>query len=112
MSQLELDPRKPEAIAEAVAKLSPDEALFFIAKLEAVITKRKIQLTGYLVALVLGVLGLLVAMLVYGSQDGFVGWVFLIPMALVGGCLWAFGRWAEHVGKSVQARALAKDAVP
>ena len=40
----------------------------------------------------------------YGTHDGFVGWVFLVPFALVGVILWAFGKWAEHrVGEPPEA---------
>lgn len=95
------DPERPDEIAQAVAKLSPEEAAFFLAKLESVLAKRKIQLTGYLIALGLGLLGMLGALVYYGTHDGFVGWVFLLPLALVGGCMYGFGKWADKVGRSV-----------
>ena len=100
-SDASIDPGKPEDIARAIARLSPDEAHFFLAKLEAVITKRKIQLTGYLVALGVGLVTMLGALVYYGTHDGFVGWVFLIPLALVGLVLYGFGVWANKVGSSV-----------
>ena len=46
--------------------------------------KRKIQLTGYLVAMVVWLVGMIFALVYYGTHDGFVGWVFLVPFALVG----------------------------
>lgn len=91
-------------IAAAIAKLSPAEAEFFLAKLEAVMLKRKMQLTGYLVSLVLWVVTMFLALAYYGTHDGFVGWVFLIPFGLVGLSLFVFGKWADKISKSVQPR--------
>jgi hypothetical protein len=90
-------------LAKAVAQLSPEEALFFLAKLEAVMNKRKLQLTGYLVALVTWLIGTFFALVYFGMSDkGFVGWVFLIPFAFVGAILWIFGKWSDKVGKRVE----------
>ena len=89
-------------LATAIAKLSPDEAEFFLAKLEAVMLKRKMQLTGYLVALVVWVVTMFLALAYYGTHDGFVGWVFLVPFALVGATLFAFGKWADRISQSVK----------
>ena len=91
-----------DELAKAVAKLSPEEALFFLAKLEAVMNKRKLQLTGYIVALAVWAIGMFFALAYYGTHDGFVGWVFLIPFAFVGVILFAFGKWSEKVGKNVE----------
>lgn len=108
-----LDPESSEipdgdSIAAAIAKLSPQEAEFFLAKLEAVMLKRKMQLTGYLVALVLWVVAMFLALAYYGTHDGFVGWVFLVPFGVLGLTMYAFGKWADRLGKSVQPR----DAAP
>jgi hypothetical protein len=92
----------PDELAKAVAQLSPDEALFFLAKLEAVMNKRKLQLTGYLVALAVWLVAMLLALAYYGTHDGFVGWVFLLPFFLVGVILFAFGKWSDAVGKRVE----------
>jgi hypothetical protein len=92
---------RPDEIAKAVGKLSPDEAAFFLAKLEAMMLKRKLQLTGYLVALVVWLLGMVGALVWYGTHQGFVGYAFLMPFILVGVTLYAFGRWANKIGKSV-----------
>lgn len=89
---------KHEELARMVERLSSDEAAFFLVKLEAAIRKRKIQITGYLVAMLFWVLGMFFALVYYGSVDGFVGWVFLLPFGLVGVILFAFGKWAEKVG--------------
>ena len=99
-----------EELARAVEKLSADEAQFFLAKLEAAIRKRKIQITGYLVAMLVWVAGMMGALAYYGTHDGFVGWVFLCPFGLVGVILFAFGRWAERAGAA--ARAAVKPSPP
>ncbi len=91
---------KHEDIAAAVAKLDPKQAEFFLTKLEALMKKRKIQITGYLVSLFIWVLCMFLALIYYGTHDGFVGWVFLLPFLLVGVIFYAFGRWAEKVGSN------------
>ena len=100
--ELDLSTASETDLAQAVAKLSPEEALFFLAKLEAVMNKRKLQLTGYLVALVVWLICMFLGLAYYGTHDGFVGWVFLVPFAIVGVILWAFGKWSEKVGKRVE----------
>ena len=100
--ELDLSTADQDDLASAVAKLSPEEALFFLAKLEAVMNKRKLQLTGYLVALVVWLVLMLAAFVYNGTNDGFVAWVFLVPFALVGVILWAFGKWSDKVGKQIE----------
>ena len=95
---------KHEDLARAIEQLSPDEAAFFLTKLEAAIKKRKIQITGYLVAMLIWLIGMVFALIYYGTYDGFVGWVFLLPFALVGLTLYAFGRWSARVGSAAAAR--------
>ena len=87
-----------EDLARAVDKLTPDEAVYFLSKLEAAIRKRKIQITGYLVAMLTWVLGMMGALVWYGTHDGFVGWVFIAPFAVVGVVLFVFGKWADRAG--------------
>ena len=36
----------------------------------------------------------------FGTHEGFVIWVFVIPFALVGAILYGFGRWSERVGSA------------
>lgn len=91
------DASKHDELAKAVEQLSPDEAAFFLSKLEVALKKRKIQLTGYLVAMVVWLLGMVGALVYYGMSTGFVGWVFIAPFGLVGGVLWIFGRMANRV---------------
>jgi hypothetical protein len=93
------DASKHDQLAAAIEQLSPEEASYFVHKLEAALRKRKLQLTGYLVAMFVWLIAMVGALVYYGLVDGFTGWVFLVPFALVGLVLWGFGRWAEHVGK-------------
>ncbi len=92
------DAQSHEDLARAVERLTSGEAAYFLVKLEAAIRKRKIQVSGYLVAMLVWVVGMMGALAWYGTHDGFVGWVFIAPFALVGVILYAFGRWAERAG--------------
>lgn len=94
------DASKHVDLARAIEQLSPDEATFFLAKLEAALRKRKLQLTGYLVAMIVWLVGMVFALAYYGISEGFVGWVFLVPFGIVGLILYLFGKWAEKVGAS------------
>jgi hypothetical protein len=98
------DKTRHEELARAVEKLTPDEAAFFLLKLEASIRKRKTQIVGYLVAMLVWVLAMLGALAYFGTHDGFVGWVFLIPFGFVGVTLFAFGKWSERVAARTIAR--------
>lgn len=94
------DVSKQDAIEEAIKNLTREEAALFLHHLEMKLRKRKLQLAGYLVAMAVWLVGMLVALVVFGMASGFVGWVFLIPFALVGVTLWLFGKWSEKVGKT------------
>jgi hypothetical protein len=89
---------KHEALARAVEQLSPEEAQYFLWKLECAIKKRKIQILGYLAAMLAWIALMMFGLVWYGTHDGFVGWVFLLPFGAVGVILFAFGKWAEKVG--------------
>jgi hypothetical protein len=93
------DAKKHEDLARAIEKLSSDEAAFFLHKLEMAIRKRKIQITGYLVAMAVWLVGMMFALAYTGMHDGFVGWVFIAPFGLVGLVLYAFGKWANRVSQ-------------
>jgi len=95
------DPSKQDAVEEALKNMSREEAALFVFLLKSKYQKRKIQLTGYLVGIGLWLVGMLFALIVYGTASGFVGWVFLVPFALLGMTMFAFGKWAEQVGKRV-----------
>jgi hypothetical protein len=93
-------------LAKAIDNLSPEEAQFFLTKLEAALKKRRLQLFGYLVSMLVWLLATVGALVYYGSHEGFTGWVFLLPFALVGVILFAFGRWADRVGRTALAKAV------
>ena len=96
------DPKSQDGLARAIEQLSPEEAQYFLDKLERAIRKRKIQLTGYLVAMVMWLIGMVIALYMYGSsaEGAFVGWVFLVPFGAVAIVLLMFGRWSERVAKA------------
>lgn len=97
------DKDKHAQLAKAIEKLSPDEAQFFLAKLEVAIKKRKVQITGYLVAMAVWAVMMFFGLVYYGSHDGFTGWVFLAPFGAVGVVLWGFGKIANNIGKLADA---------
>ena len=76
------DADKHIELAQAIEQLDPEEAAFFLAKLERAITKRKIQISGYLAAMVVWLVGMMFALVYYGMASGFVGWVFLARRSL------------------------------
>src|SRR6185312_13875515 len=88
-----------EDLAELIGKLNPVEAEFFLKKLEAALRKRKIMLSGYIVAMVAWVVGMVCALAYFGIASGFTGWVFLAPYLIVGVILWVFGTFAERAGR-------------
>jgi hypothetical protein len=94
------DAGKHDELARAVERLNPEQAEFFLHKLEAAIRKRKIQIIGYLVAMLAWIAGMMLALVWYGTHDGFVGWAFVAPFGLVGVILYAFGKWADRVGSA------------
>lgn len=87
-------------IARAIEQLTPEEAAYFLHKLEAAYRKRKIQLSGYLVAMVAWLVGMTMALVYFGMNDLSSAWAFLVPFGIVGVTLYAFGAWAERVGRA------------
>ena len=92
--------REHAEIARAIEQLTPDEAAYFLHKLEAAYRKRKIQLSGYLVAMVAWLVGMTMALVYFGMSDISSAWAFLVPFGIVGVILYAFGTWAERVGRA------------
>jgi hypothetical protein len=88
-----------DELARAIAQLSPEEAAFFLHKLEMALRKRKIQLGGYLVAMVAWLAGMILALIYFGTHDGSALWAFIVPFGIVGAILYGFGTWAERVGR-------------
>ena len=94
------DPKQRHAdLARAVEQLTPEQAAVFLHKLEAAFRKRKIQLSGYLVAMVAWLVGMVLALAYFGMNDGSSAWAFIVPFGIVGVILYGFGTWAERVGK-------------
>lgn len=94
------DRKKHDELERAIEKLSSDEAAFFLHKLEHAYKKRKLQLTGYLVAMVAWLVSMVAALIYFGSHTGFVYWVFVVPFGIVGVILYAVGKWSERVGNT------------
>ncbi len=94
------DADKHDELARAIEQLSPDEAQFFLWRLEIALRKRKVQLLGYLVAMVVWLIAMIGALVIYGMSTGFVGYVFIMPFAFVGLVLYAFGWWANRIAKT------------
>jgi lipopolysaccharide export LptBFGC system permease protein LptF len=96
------DPKQQDVVARAIEQLSPEEAQYFLDRLERAIRKRRLQLGGYLAAMLVWLVLMVVALYIYGTaaEGDFVAWAFVMPFGAVGVILWAFGRAAEKIGKS------------
>ena len=96
------DPTAEEAaIADAIRKLRPEEAEHFLRQLERAIAKRRLQLWGYLLALLVWAVAMFFALAHYGAADpqSFRAWVFALPFGGLALVLWGMGTWAERVGR-------------
>ncbi len=98
LAQDALDAPGDAELARRIAELSPEEAALFAKLIGLALRKRRWLLTGYLVALVAVLAGMMAALYLQGTygKERFIGWVFVIPPALAGLVLWAVGR---HVKK-------------
>lgn len=85
-------------VEAAIGNLDKHEAQFFLDKLQRAIRKRKLMITGYLVAMVVWIVLMIFALAIFGMSTGFVGYVFLAPFAGVGLVLYIFGKWADRIG--------------
>lgn len=87
-----------EAIAHAIQKLSPAEAEMFLHKLERAVVRRRIQLWGYLTALVAWAVTMFFSLAAYGGADphSFRAWILAIPFAAIGVVLYVFGWLADR----------------
>ncbi len=96
------DPAFRDQIEQAIKNMPPEKAAELVAMLEESLRRRKIELYGYLGAALALLVGMVVALYIYGSADAnqFVGWVFLIPLGLAGAIMWGVGRWAQKARKA------------
>jgi hypothetical protein len=99
LAERAMDPKNLSDVERAIQQLSPDEAQHFLKLLERGIKRRKIQMVGYMLALIVLLLGQFGAIVYYGAADEgtFVGWVFFLPFLAVGLVFWLFGRWARRL---------------
>ncbi len=90
------------AVTEAIHKLSPAEAEMFLHKLERAIVKRRLQLWGYMLSLIVWAVAMLCALVYYGSADPhtFRSWIFAFPFLGIGLVLYVFGWLADRAGKA------------
>jgi hypothetical protein len=101
LAERALDPKNEDDVARAISQLTPEQAEHFVGILERAIRRRRIQLIGYLIALVVLLVGEFGALLYYGTapEGTFVGWVFFLPFLAVGLVLYLFGRWSSSIKK-------------
>ena len=106
------DPAFRERIEQAIGALPPEKAAELVALLEASIRRRKIELVGYLAAAVVLLLGMVIAIYAYGAaaQGRFVGWVFILPLALAGLVMIAVGRAARRAEEAERRKSSARAA--
>jgi hypothetical protein len=88
-----------EELEKAVAQLSPEEAAFFLHKLETAMRRRNIQVTGRLVALIAWLAGMTLALIYFGANDAYAAWAFIVPFGIAGAILYGFGTWEKRVSK-------------
>ena len=88
-----------EEIEAQIEQLTTEEAAIFVRILEITLKRRRAQMLGYIAAMISVVLGMLFALYMWGRHEKgtFIGWVFVIPPATAGLCLWLFGRWANRI---------------
>lgn len=99
LAEQALDPNKQEDVEAAIRELTPEQAAMFVEMLEKSLKKRRLQLLGYISALVALLAGTVFSLYIYGTREPgeFVGWVFLVPFLCAGALLMFFGRAAKNV---------------
>jgi hypothetical protein len=93
-------PTEYDEIEEQIKDLSPEEAEMFVRALNLALKKRRWMLLGYIGALLAVVLGMALALYVYGTREpgSFVGWVFIIPPGLAALVLYLVGKYVRKLG--------------
>ena len=68
------DATKHDELAAAIEQLTPDEAQFFLHKLESALRKRRLQIFGYLAAMFVWAVGMVIAFGAYALFEGGFGY--------------------------------------
>lgn len=91
-----------DAIAHAIQQLTPAEAEMFLHKLERAVVHRRIQLWGYLSALIAWAVAMFFSLAAYGGADphSFRAWILALPFVAIGVVLYAFGWLADRARKA------------
>jgi hypothetical protein len=99
------------SLKDALEALTPEQADMFLRALELTMRKRRMMLLGYLAAAFAMVLGTVWSLYMYGTHEPgtFIGWVFLIPFAVAGSCLYIFGKLSRRVGMKLKGDATGSD---
>ena len=79
-------------------QLSPEEAAVFVLLVEKQLKKRRLQLLGYALSLLVFLLGMLLAFYLYANREPgeFMGWAFLLPFIVVAGMFMLFGQLSKR----------------
>ncbi len=91
------DPAFRAEIEDGIRTMAPDQAAELVRMLEVSLRRRKIELYGYLAAAAMMLIGMVIALYVFGASDPdqFVAWIFLLPLGLAGLVMMLVGRWAR-----------------
>jgi peptidoglycan/LPS O-acetylase OafA/YrhL len=102
LAQRLADPAFRAQIEQAVAAMPPERAAELVHMLEQSLHRRKIEMIGYLAAAIVLLIGMVVALYVFGTSGGssFIGWVFLVPLALAGLVMIVVGRVARSTKRA------------
>lgn len=93
-----LDPRDPAALAAVLTQLSPEQANAFLERLERIALRRKVQTWGYLMALLVFALGVLIALFYWALAQTWESVMLLVvPVILAALVLIGFGKWAKQL---------------
>ena len=88
-------------MADGEVKIPQEQIDALFAAIDRMQRLRNIMLLGYLLAIVVLIGGQIAAFIIVARNKGtFMGWVYLVPFALVGALLWGFGRLVRRPGKN------------
>ncbi len=98
LAEQAFDRSKHTEIEEAIKQLTPEEAAIFVKQIEASLKQKKIMLWGYLSVVLTLIIGSMWSFYMYGTRKPgtFVGWVFLVPVAVAAAQFVLFGYLARR----------------